>query len=131
MARCERVSVLCVHMSVPVHKCVCKCACVGGDQSRQLSAPHPQGPLCPRGGAAFPSQGAPRVHPAPRRKAEELAGAWGPGFGAEPPGAPGCGRRSGLPAQEAGLARVLVCRASISLKGGARGIQGSQIWAWV
>ena len=38
-------------------------------------------------------------------------------------GLPGCGCRSGLPAQEAGLACVIVCSGSISLKGGAWGVR--------
>lgn len=47
-------------------------------------------------------------------------------------GLPGCRRRSGLPAQEAGLACVIICSGSISLKGGARvwGPVWQAAWPW-
>ncbi|CAI9158249.1 unnamed protein product [Rangifer tarandus platyrhynchus] len=50
--------------------------------------PHPQGPPYPRGGAAFPSQGAPRAQSCPVAAGRGAGRGDPPGFGAEPPG--GC-----------------------------------------
>lgn len=53
------MNVFCIHMRVPVHKCVCERACVGGDQSGQLCAPSSPGPPVPQRRGRFPISGGP------------------------------------------------------------------------
>lgn len=89
-----------------MHKCVCERGLWVESRAGSCLHPHPQGPPYPRGGAAFPSQGAPRVQSCSRGSRRRTWGRTrGLGFGAEPPGAawlwmplraPSSGGRPGL-----------------------------------
>lgn len=123
----------CVYTWVCPCTSVCASAVCGWRAERAaVCIPIPRAPRTPEEGPLSHLRGPRGCSPAP------VAAGGGPGGG---PGAwdlvlshlglPGCGCCSGLPAQEAGLACVIVCSGSISLKGGAWGVQRPWIWAWV
>lgn len=97
--------VACTHERACAQVCVQACVCGWRPEQAAVCTPIPRAPCAPEEGPLSHLRGPRGCIPPPWRQAEELAGAWGPGFGAEPPGAawlwtplraPGSGGRSGL-----------------------------------